>query len=289
VTLGVAEFLSLGSRYGRTLTMPMAIVHGAFDESGKFHDHDVTSLCGWVASYDAWERFALRWQAALDEIGIDELHAAEFMGLYGKYVHLRTIWGAEQEAKKDNALTLLCNVLRGTMGKGVGATIDSKRYRSMDDGFKKAIHKSKDPHFIAFIEVLEQTIWNVEKFAKEHGLGLNVKAGLIFDQDERQSVECLRLLNQAKKQREDIRDRISGICFCDRRNYQPLQAADFIAYLTKKEMERRKGRPEEPVSKWFAMLSSQNRANIPDGLFNARIFDAEVLDELAEKVKKRKP
>ncbi len=266
--------------------MPMAILHAAFDESGKFLDHDVTSLCGWIASYDAWERFALGWQAALDEIGIDELHTAEFMGLYGKYSHLRGIWGEEQEVKKNSALTLLVNVIRSTMGKGVGATVDSQHYRAMDDGTKKAIHKSKDPHFIAFIEVLEQTIWNVEKFAKEHNLGPNVKAGLIFDQDEGQSVECLRLLNKIKRQRGDIRDRISGICFCDRRNYQPLQAADLIAYLTKKEMERRKNNPEAAVSKWFVLLSSKNRTEVPDGLFNARIFDAEVLDELADKVRK---
>ena len=266
--------------------MSMAILHAAFDESGKFHDHDVTSLCGWIASYDAWDCFASGWQAALNEIGIEEFHAADFMGLHGKYSHLRGIWGDEKEVRKNSALTLLVNVIRSTMGKGVGATIDSKHYRSMDDGFKRAIHKSKDPHFIAFIEVLEQTLANVEKFAKEHGLGPNVKVGLIFDQEEGQSVDCLKLLNKIKKERGDIRERVSGICFCDRRNYQPLQAADLIAYLTKKEMERRKNSPNEPISKWFVLLSSKNPTNIPDGLFNARIFDAEVLDELAKKVKK---
>jgi len=268
--------------------MPVAILHAAFDESGKFHDHDVISLCGWIATFNAWDVFAKKWEVALDEIGIKELHTAEFMGLHGQYSHLRTIWGQEWEAKRDSALTTLANVIRSTMGKGVGATIDSKHYRSMDVGFKKELHKSGNPSIIALLEVLERTIWNVERFGKANGLGSNVKVGLIFDQDEQQSDEVLKLLYKIKKEREDVRERVSGICFSDRRNYSPIQAADFIAYETKKELERRTKRPKEPVSKWFTMLSSQNSLDVPDGLFNARIFDAEVLDEMYAKFKASK-
>src|SRR6266852_3862931 len=101
----VMQFLSLGSFHERTLLMPMAILHAAFDESGKFHDHDITSLCGWISAIDAWERFGARWQAALDEVGIEELHTSEFMGLHGKYYHLRTIWGKEKEDRINAALT----------------------------------------------------------------------------------------------------------------------------------------------------------------------------------------
>lgn len=288
MSLGVVEFLSLDSRHEWTLTMPMAILHAAFDESGKFVDHDVTSLCGWVSPLQSWDRFAIQWQAALDRVGINELHTAEFVSLHGQYAHLRTIWGKEKEEKISNALTEFVNVIRSAAGKGLGATIDAKHYRSMRDDFKKAIHESRDPHYIAFQEVLQQSVAVVERYAKETGLGRNVKVGLIFDQDEGQSVECLKLLNKIKKRYPEIRERVSGICFCDRRNYQPLQAADFIAYETKKEMERRNQRPKEPVSKWFTLLSSKNPENVPDGLFNARIFDAEVLDELAVEVKKRK-
>src|SRR5580700_3644963 len=145
-----ADFLSLGFRFRVGLIMPMAILHAAFDESGKFHDHDVTSLCGWISPLEAWEKFAIQWQAALDRIGINELHTTEFVSLHGQYSHLRTIWGEEKEAKISDALTQFVNVIRGTVGKGVGATIDAKHYRAMPDEFKRAIHPSRDPHFIAF-------------------------------------------------------------------------------------------------------------------------------------------
>jgi hypothetical protein len=268
--------------------MALVNLHGVFDESGKFHDHDVTSLCGWISALPSWEEFALQWQAALARIGIDELHTAEFMGLHGQYSHLRTIWGEERDAKISAALTEFVNVIRGTVARGVGATIDSKYYRSMPDDFKRELSPSGDPHFVAFQEVLFKAIRTAQHTAKEHGLGTNVKVSLIFDQDEGQSVECMKLLNKMKKQYPEIRERVTGICFCDRRNYHPLQAADFIAYQTKKEMERRMYRPQETPSKWFTMLSARNPLDIPDGLFNARIFDAECLDELAAEVRRRK-
>src|ERR1700675_2246620 len=165
MSLGVVDFLSLGSCREWVLTVPMAILHAAFDESGKFVDHDVTSLCGWISPLQSWDRFAIQWQAALDRIGISELHTAEFVSLHGQYAHLRTIWGDEREVKISNALTEFVNVIRSSAGKGIGATIDTKHYRSMRDDFKKAIHESRNSHSIAFQEVLNQTVRVVEKYS----------------------------------------------------------------------------------------------------------------------------
>jgi Protein of unknown function (DUF3800) len=278
------SFYLFGLNQARVLVVPLALLHAVFDESGKFHDHDVISLCGWIGPLEMWDKFAVRWQAALEETGIDELHTAEFMGLYGQYSHLRAIWGEDWEKKRDEALLRFVNVIRGTVGRGIGATIDTKYYRSMKESFQRAIHKGKDPYFIAFQEVLRGCRWYAEKFATHHNLGNNVRVGLVFDQDEGQSVECLKLFNRIKKEQEEFRRLLSGICFCARKTYEPLQASDFIAHQTKKEMERRNNNPSEPVSRWFTLLSSRNPADVPDGLFNARIFDAEILDELAKRV-----
>lgn len=257
--------------------MPVAIIHAAFDESGKFKDHDVVSLCGWISPYDFWEAFSAQWAAALEQFGMNELHTAEFMGLHGQYSNLRRRWGQGRERKKDKALTALATVIKKTMSKGVGAGIDAKYYRSMSQKFRDA---NGDPFYIAFQEVIRQSMKYVLAYSKFYALGQDVKISLIFDQNEDQAEQCLKILNKLKKIHADIRERITGICFCDRRSYAPLQAADFIAYVTKKEIERRIHKSSDVPSKWFASLSARNPQDFPDGLFNARILDDETLEEL---------
>jgi Protein of unknown function (DUF3800) len=277
----VVDFLTLERSRQGVLLVPVSVIHAVFDESGKFHDHNVISLCGWIARLEHWEMFAQDWQRILDRFGLKELHAAEFMDLHGQYFELRNKWGDDKDAKKYDALSAFVDTIKKHVSEGIGAIVDAKYFRSMPDKSRQKI--GEEPYFLAFQEVLLQAMKHVEAFAKKSGLGENVSLGLIFDQEEKQAEECLRLLNRIKKTRKDIRDRVSGICFSDRRKYNPLQAADFLAHQTKLELERRIHTPNHVISPWFASLSSRNQQFIPDGLFNGRIFDAECLEEIAAK------
>jgi len=254
--------------------MPTAIIHGVFDEAGKFNDHNIVSICGWISRLEHWEVFGLDWSRAMDQAQIAELHTTEFMDLHGQYFELRDKWGEHADNKKYEVLSHCVDIIRKNAEHGIGVAIDAKHLRLMTQKDRDKI--GNDPFYMAFQEVLNQAMVHVEAFAKSSGL--NVGLGLIFDQDERQSLEAVKLLNKIKKERKDIRDRITGICFCDRRKYNPIQAADFIAYEAKKELERRIYSPHKPISPWFDALSCRNEQHRLDGFFNGRIFDARALD-----------
>lgn len=268
-------------QHRHVLIMPTAIIHGVFDESGKFQDHDAISLCGWIAPLNRWEYFASDWNNALRLSEIDELHTAEFIGLHGQYSRIRNKWGAQKIAKRDKALDRFTRVIREHVGTGLGTVIDTKHYRSMSQSFRKRV--GEDPYLIAFQDIIRQAMKYVKAFAQVNNLGDKVALALIFDQDEQQATECLRLLNKIKKNNPDIRKIISGICFCNRRGYLPLQAADFVAYEARQELDRKINHPHKPISPRFDALCSRNPAGFPDGMFNARLFDAEILNELEQK------
>jgi hypothetical protein len=281
----IVDFLSLGTSPGGVLIMPSVILHAVFDESGKFQDHDAISLCGWINNLAGWDTFALRWKRVLNQFDMKELHTTEFMGLYGQYSELGGKWGEERDQKKFEALSMFVEVIRDYVERGLGAAIDSKHFRSMPQQDRKII--GADPYFIAFQEILLQAVNHAQFYSQRTGIE-DVAVGLVFDQDERQEIECIKIFNEIKKIRPEVRKTFTGICFADRRTYEPLQAADLIAYVTRQEFDRRQHHPDWPISPWFDALSARNRNYIIDGLFNARIFDAQCLNELVADVRKRK-
>jgi hypothetical protein len=264
--------------------MAKAILHGAFDESGKFHDKDVVSLCGWISTLQDWERFGFEWNGILSQFGVKEIHTAELLAFKGQYSYLRHKWGKRKDEKRDWLINECIRAIRKDVRRGFGVAIDTKHYRGMSQKFRD---KVGDPYLMAFQNVIKWCLDEVEKYAEIKKLGNDVSLALIFDQDEQQSGECLKLLNRITKVDESARKRITGICFCNRRSYTPLQAADLIAYETRMEIDRRMYRPSEPVSLRFMEMSSKvsaDRGGGPDGLFNGLIYDAEALENLAVKL-----
>jgi hypothetical protein len=246
---------------GLVLTMPFAILHGYFDDSGKLQDQNIIALCGWISHLLDWEKFAEQWHAALERHNISDFHMAKLKG---------------QDAVLEDFVGIIkrnSNVLCG-----VGAAINTQVYRAMPQVFR---NKAGHPHFLAFSTIVKLAIDRIEAFAREVGFGDEVFLALIFDQDEQLSQECFKLLNKLKKIDERVRKRVTGLCFCNRRQVYPLQAADMIAYETRAEIDRRINRPQEPVSKIFAAMTTKDPSGKPDGFYNGIIYDRKELERTA--------
>ena len=239
--------------------MSFAMLHGYFDDSGKLQDHDVTALSGWISQLQDWEKFALEWNALLEKHNINEFHMAQLKG-------------------RSGFLPEFADVIKRNILCGVGAAINTKVYRSMPQAFRK---KAANPHFLAFSTVVKLAIDRVEAFAQRTGLGDNVFLGLIFDQDEQLSQECFKLLNKLKKIDSRVRERVTGVCFCNRRQLVPLQAADLIAYETREEIDRRINRPNQVVSEIFSALTTKDTSGKPDGFYNGIFYDKKELERIA--------
>ncbi len=239
--------------------MSFAMLHGYFDESGKFKDHDVISLCGWIGQLQDWELLAQEWQDALTRHDLTDIHMAQMKG-------------------QDRVLEEFADIIKGRVICGVGSALNTKLYRSMPETFQK---RAGHPHFLVFSAVIKQAIDRIEEFAKHVGLGKDVFLSLIFDQDEQLSQECFRLLNKLKKIDSRVRERVTGVCFCNRRQLFPLQAADMIAYETRAEIDRRANHPEQQVSRLFSRMSTKHPSGKPDGFYNGVIYDKKELERTA--------
>ena len=52
----------------------MAVLHGFFDESGKYHQHDVVTFSGFLATYKQWTKLQEKWENALRRHSLDYFH-----------------------------------------------------------------------------------------------------------------------------------------------------------------------------------------------------------------------
>ncbi len=240
--------------------MSFALLHGYFDDSGKLQDHDVTALCGWISQLQDWEKFALEWNALLEKHNISDFHMAQLKG-------------------KCDFLPEFVDLIKRNILCGVGAAINTSVYRSMPQPFR---NKAGHPHFLAFSTVVRLAIDRVEAYAQHVGLGNSVFLSLIFDQDEQLSQECFKLLNKLKKIDERVRRRVTGLCFCSRRQLPPLQAADMIAYETRREVDRRIYHPDHVVSEIFSAMTTKDPSRKPDGFYNGIIYDKKELERTAD-------
>jgi hypothetical protein len=57
----------------------MAVVHGYFDESGKYSDHPVVALAGLCGSDSKIQSFDEEWRALLRHAGLTSLHMVKVL------------------------------------------------------------------------------------------------------------------------------------------------------------------------------------------------------------------
>jgi hypothetical protein len=110
----------------------------------------------------------------------------------------------------------------------------------------------QDPHYFAlFIAVSEILIhWTSPK---------DCTVGLILDDDEGKAVSIYKFLTRMKKVNQDVRKRITSVCFSDDKSSVQVQAVDLFAYLAKLTSEQKflgKSHQFQSLSEVFDVVSN---------------------------------
>jgi hypothetical protein len=229
----------------------MVLLRGYFDDSIGAGGDAYLALEGYLAPIPTWQAFETRWQNALDKAGLPWLHMREFgsrSGVYAKW------YGGKHDDEKIAFFHSLIGVVRELKLSPMGATV------RMDDvgRFNCEFGLHLDAYSLALqfclIELtlmypdstLEIILDRVPKGPTKIALAKQYIGSDKYYPDARKIVDGWKITPLDKK-----------LTF---RNVLPIQAADFLAWETRKSITRRDEwfttvKPElQPAEEWLMSL-----------------------------------
>jgi hypothetical protein len=147
-------------------------------------------------------------------------------------------WGTSWDEKRDLMLRDFAETVRGSDIVCVGAVVDAKHFRSLADRdplFKKA---HRDPIHMAFHTFVMRGLDRTEIIDKHSPVGV------VVDDDHEFSMNCYEQLETLKATFPRVKDRVHAISFVNDDSYPGIQAADMIAYETRRIMVERITKPD---------------------------------------------
>lgn len=227
------------------------------DESGKLHQGHYTSFCGYVAHVSTWNAFSDMWNRCRFRWQVPPIHMARIMYPDRKddeWKKIKEQWGQSWEDKRDVMLSELATIVKGSGAICVGGIVDAAHFRKVADSDPAFRVICKDPIYFSFQSLLMRGIDKTEVIDSHSSIGL------VIDDDEEFAMEVYRQFNVIKKELDPqlrrrydestlaklkrVKDRVQTISFADDASHPGLQAADMIAYETRRMMVERITNPE---------------------------------------------
>jgi hypothetical protein len=231
----------------------MLFLQSYFDESGKAADHNIASFCGFVATSDQWREFVHLWGRVTTLAEIQKpLKATEIL----KYRRaLSPKIPVQTATQRIEALAPFVTAIRKSLGFGVAVAIDCRAFRNLPES-DRAILKG-EPHYWAF----RMALLLIKQYAEHiYQFDPDIKVALCCDEEERYSVECLKLFINIRRTIPEMRERFTSIAFADDRYFPQLQAADIIASLARQEADRRFHNKPFDMKGMYDLLAEPNPA-----------------------------
>jgi hypothetical protein len=115
----------------------MAVFHMYGDESGKGHQSDYTSFCGYVAHISVWQGFGELWHRLQMKWQVPAIHMGRIMSPDKKddaWKRVKADWGVTWERKRDLMLAEFSLLIRNSPIVSIGAIVDSAHFRKAGGG-----------------------------------------------------------------------------------------------------------------------------------------------------------
>lgn len=200
----------------------MAILYSFFDESGKFHNHQLVAFCGFGASESQLKEFGKQWDSQLRRCGMDALHWVKARRC-GKA--LGSNIGPQSLKNRINDLKPFADCVNDYLGLGVACVFEVTGYTAFAKESKKLLGGSDNPFYVQFL----RTVMLLAEFAKpEEGIAM------MCDEDEETAWNCYRLYKRVKEV-HPIGKRLAAISFADDTHFPALQAADMLSFLCREQ------------------------------------------------------
>jgi len=201
----------------------VALYLAYFDESGKKSDHPVVTFAGVFAQQEKFEGFNTEWKGLLGQYGIKSIHMKEVSNLKKA---VGSMGAGQTFLKRINSLVPFADCINQHLELGLIQAWDVKGFLAMDQKVKKGLGNPSDPYYLAFARAIAELVDYV---------GPNDELKLVCDHDSETASECDLHYKAICAIDEEISRKVVSLSFADDELVPPLQAADMVAYLSRRE------------------------------------------------------
>lgn len=198
-----------------------------FDDSGKENAQDQPYVCmaGYMADISYWTSFFQQWRNLLMKHGISCIHMRDLIHRQGEYKRLG--W---DDPKRDKVLADFIRIIKENQLIGFGIGVDANHWRSI----REKMHLG-DVQDFCFQRIMRRVIERV-KAAK-----LEDVVSVTFDTDPEFARVRLRRFFEIREHDSNAREYLSSITFANPKIYVQLQAADLLAWETRRDLVQKSG------------------------------------------------
>ena len=231
-----------GARLHRLLRPDWKVVfYSFFDDSGKesIRTADFPVLAGYLVHESYWTAFVQNWRHLLLRHGLPMLHMKDLVGIAQE-----RDWDA---TRRNNVVSEFIEVIKDAKLIGFGVAVDSEVWRGLSDARRKAFGNAQEFCFSRIMRRISDRL----DLARE-----TESVTVVFDQDFEFARRRLGLFQTLGRFNRRGAERCAGIMFADAERYIPLQAADLLAWTTRRELMLRtkKLQPSNRYRELFAAL-----------------------------------
>jgi hypothetical protein len=227
-----------------------------FDDSGKESDSGNRFVCiaGYIAIEGCWNMFTEGWNHQLLKHGMSSLHTKDFM------VDKTIDWPT-----KRKILDGFINVIKASQLIGFGVALDADAWRELPPELTRAEGNAQQFCFLRIMRMLVKRF----KAARENDFAI-----LYFDCDKDFTPSRFQKFLALRDCDSDFKRYLKSFCIADPQWFLPLQAADLLAWQTRKDLIRRlDGHDTRPEFKYlFESLLNW----VPD--YESEMWDREGLE-----------
>jgi Protein of unknown function (DUF3800) len=206
---------------------------GTHDKHGLLRGSEVTAVAGYLASKQSWGILSRRWRTALRKYDIETFHMS-------KYWRQEPPYDTWSDSKRKRFLTTLIKIARDNTWFAIGGMVPTKEYDQLlsedtkggrlgELSFDHPYHFCFMMLFARFLEYLKKDIDN--RFPRRPGY--EEKVAFVFDRQEEFQALANRGFGLIKKI-ADPNDRLASLTFASGEDYEPLQAADLLAFYARR-------------------------------------------------------
>jgi Protein of unknown function (DUF3800) len=219
----------------------VAVFECYFDDSGQESDRNnqLVVMAGYLAVDTVWRQFSELWGHLLAKHDLPHVHMKEMAG----FAKSRE-W---DPAKTAAVLSEFVGLIKWAPGLiGFGVAVDADAWRNLPDLRRNRFGSAQ--------------VFCCSRIIRRITDRLQITGGLTppliaihFDQDFQFAGSRINLLEAVKKRTEYLRRVLTSVAFSNSDFYYPLQAADMLAWATRRNLMRLVG--EKPDAQWDQFLS----------------------------------
>lgn len=217
------------------------------DESGKFKDHAVVSLCAIVSPTSHFQAFGEEWKNCLGFVGLDVLSAKKVLNAKRPLSSSHPALGTRD---RTDALLPFIACIRKNLQVINGVAIEVAAFKRLPSHYHQIF--GDDPFFTSFAATVARILEITAKGSK---------ISLICDDEEQTALPMYRLYRRYKKINAVAREKLGAISFADDRFLYGLQAADIVASILRLEANHRFFAADYDYSELFGAITKPSREN----------------------------